>query len=200
MGASGISADSQRLCSLGCFWIWIPIFPKSVHFVGYLAILGLLFLRVSKWETELLPLSSQLLYYSKIFMCIHRVFIQNGKRMGKGRKMFLSQYHRPQMGTVPDLKSFRTSNHWGHFPGPFTLFIPPTPYYPTASLFSSWPSRLPPRSPTFFLFLFCKITSKVSGTNPLSLLVREESLQVRNPPSRGGDVGFKKHFFSSSLQ
>lgn len=102
---------------------------------------------------------------------------------GKERKMFLSQYHRPQMGAVPDLKGFRTSTHWGHFPGPFTLFILPTPYNSTGSLFSSWTSRLPPRSPTFFLFLFCKLTSKVSGTNPLSLSVREESFQVRNPPS-----------------
>lgn len=169
--------------------------------MGYLVLLGLLFLRGYKWETELLPLSPQLLYYSKIFMCIHRVFIQNGKRMGwEGEKNVSITVPQTTNGAVPDLKGFRTSTHWGHFPGPFTLFILPTPYNSTGSLFSSWTSRLPPRNPTFFLFLFCKLTSKVSGTNPLSLSVREESFQVRNPPSEEVMWVLRNIFFSSPLQ
>lgn len=67
--------------------------------------------------------------------------------------------------------------------------------YPTAPLFSPWPSRVPQKP--HILISFAILTSKVSGTTFLSILARQKGFQVRNPPSRGGGLGFKKHFFFS---
>ena len=65
--------------------------------------------------------------------------------------------------------------------------------YPTDPLFSPWPSWVPQKP--HILISFAILTSKVSGTAFLSILARQKGFQVRNPPSRGGSLGFKKYFF-----
>lgn len=135
-------------------------------------------------------------YYSKVFMCTHRYFIQN-RRCGRvGRKRFLSQYvaQTTNGGSPLSWKSQNTP-----LLGTFSWPLHPTCCYPAASLFSPCSSRLSPETPNSSHFS-CKFTSKVSGTNFLSLLARQRRLRVRNHPPEEAVWVLKNIVFPSPLQ